>query len=296
MTILAQPIAWSTKYAALYNWVYGATGIETRWADQTAPRPNYPFILLDVTAMAKEGGVDEVTHTVDLTRARNVKVTPIAQNATTYTVTINGTAFPFTSDSDATVAEITWGLANVINAGAEPVIATDNGTDLDIVGDGETLNPATPQLFTIEVTDDYDGSQISWANNDTGNELEIRVTGSRIITLNVQAFASNTRTDNMGSDPDRNAYNILTTLQSSLGLPTVQAALRDADIALIEELLILDISEQVEDAMLSRASMDIRMRTLSVLLEYQGWIETVSGDGTYTGTQDDPVVDAWSVP
>jgi hypothetical protein len=294
VTILSQPISWSTKYSALYAWVYGATGIDVRWADQNAPRPDFPYILLDVTTLTKEGGVDEVTRTTDLTRARDVKVTPIAQNATTYTVTINGTDFAFMSDNDATVAEITAGLTQAINLGSEPVTATDNGTDLDIVGDDETLNPGTPQLYTIEVTDDYDGSQISWANNDTGNEIEIKATGSRIITLNVQAFARNTRADNQAIHPDRNAYNTLTVLQASLGLPTVQAQLRAADIALIEELPIIDLSEEVEDSILSRASMDVRMRTLSVLREYVGYIDTVSGEGTVTGTQDDPVTVPWS--
>lgn len=296
MAILTQAIDWGAKYSAIYSWAYGATGITTRWADQSAPRPDYPYILLDITATAKEGGIDETSQSVDLTRARDIKITPIAQNNTTYTVTINGTAFQFISDADATVAEITAGLVAAINAGAEPVSATDNGTDLDLEGDGEVLNPSTPRIFTVEVTDDYDGSQISWANNDEGNEIERRVTGSRVLTLNVQAFARNSRTDNEGSDPDRNAYNTLTVLQASLGLPSVQAALRDVDLALIEEMAIQDLSEGLEDEFVSRASMDIRMRTLSVLLEYTGYIATVEGESTYTGTKNDPVVVPWTVP
>lgn len=296
MTVLSQPIAWSTKYSAMYAWAYGATGIRTIWADQPDPRPSYPYIMLDVIAMAKEGGLDEQSKDIDLTRARDVKVTPIAQNTTTYTITINGTPFAFVSDADATVAEITAGLTAAINAGAEPVSATDNSTDLDIVGDDEALNPGTPRLFTIVVTDDYDGEQISWANNDEGNEIETRVTGSRVITLNVQAFQRNSRNDNEANDPDRNAYNTLTLLQSSLGLPSVQAALRAADLSLIEELPILDLSEEVEDTFISRASMDVRMRTLSVLSEYTGYIATITGQSTYTGTKNDPVIDSWSVP
>jgi hypothetical protein len=293
--VLSASIDWSALYDAIYAWVFGATGITTRWADQDEPRPDFPYILLDIIATSKEGGIDEVSRTVDLTRVRDTKVIPIAQNSTTYTITINGTGFPFVSDASATVAEITAGLKAAIDAGAEPVIVTDNGTDLDIEGDPETLNPTVPQLFTITLTDDFDGNQMSRANNDTGNELEVRASGLRGFTLNIQAGERNTRTDNPGSDPDRNAHNILTTLQSSLGLPSMQAQLRAAEIAVIEEQDITDLSEQVEDTLLSRASMDIRMRTIAVLLEYQGYIADVSGSSTYEGSKDSPIADTYSV-
>lgn len=295
MAILVNPIDWGAKYSAIFSWANGATNITTRWADQDEARPDFPYVLLDIISTGKEGGIDEVSETTDLTRARDVKVTPIAQDTTTYTVTINGAGAIFLSDASATVAEITAGLKIAIDALSEPVSVTDNGTDLDIVGDFETLNPTIPQLFTIVVTDDFDGLQISYENNDAGNEVEKRVTGSRGFTLNVQAFARNTRTDNQASDPIRNAYNTLTILQSSLGLPSVQATFRAADIAMIEEVAIQDLSEQVEDTLLSRASMDIRMRTLSVLLEYTGFIEDVSGTGTYAGSKDSPITQIISV-
>ena len=113
--------------------------------------------------------------------------------------------------------------------------------------------------------------------------------------MNVQAFARNSRTDNEAIDPDRNAYNTLTVLQSSLGLPSVQEQLRAADLALIEELPIIDLSEATEDTLLSRASMDIRMRTLSVLLEYTGFIAEVNGDSVYAGPKDAPINDTYQV-
>jgi len=279
--VLAQPIPWGDIYAALYSWAYGATGITTVWADQDEARPDYPYILLDVLAMPREGGVEEVTRSIDLTRARDIKITPVAQNSTRYTVTLNGTAFVYDSDADATVAEITAGLKAAIDAGSEPVSTTDNVTDLDVQGDFETVNPTIRQLFTVVVTDDYDGDQMTWANNDIGNEVAITAVGRREFTLNVQAFDRNTRTDNRGSDPDRNAFNTLSILQASLGLPTVQAQLRAVDIAIIEELAIQDISERVEDAMENRATMDVRMRTISQLTEYLGYVDTVTGTGTY---------------
>lgn len=63
-----------------------------------------------------------------------VTVTPTAVNSTAYTITINGTDFTFTSDASATVAEIVTGLVAAINAGSEPVTATNSTTHV-------TLNP-----------------------------------------------------------------------------------------------------------------------------------------------------------
>lgn len=56
------------------------------------------------------------------------RVLTVAQvyDSTEYTVTINGTAFTFTSDASATNLEIAAGLDALINAGAEPVTSTDN--------------------------------------------------------------------------------------------------------------------------------------------------------------------------
>lgn len=288
--VLSASIDWSAKYTALYQWAYGVTGWSTVWADQDAPRPDYPYVLLDVISDRKEGGIAEVSRTVDLTRARDVRITPTASNNQTYQVVVNGTVFSYTSDADATVAEIVAGLVAAVGGGAEPVSATDGGTHIDLVGEGEALNPATPRTFTITTS-----GPIVWQNNDAGNEVETRVSEQLEFTLNLQAFVRNTRTDNAANDPSRNAYNALTTLRASLGLPSVQAALRAADIAVVEELTITDLSEAVDETILSRASMDIRMRTLSVLVEYTGFIEQVSGGSTYSGPRDSPITDTFEV-
>ena len=57
-----------------------------------------------------------------------VTYTPVVANSTTYTVTINGTAFNYISDSTATDSEIVAGLIAAINAGSEPVTASGTTT------------------------------------------------------------------------------------------------------------------------------------------------------------------------
>lgn len=58
-----------------------------------------------------------------------------AANSTDYTITINGTAFTVTSDSDATDAEIATALRAAINAGSEPVTASGTGADVILTAD-----------------------------------------------------------------------------------------------------------------------------------------------------------------
>lgn len=64
------------------------------------------------------------------------------QNNTLYRITINGVNFDFTSDADATTAEIEAGLTAAVNGGSEPVTAVD-GTGVvltaDVAGDPFTI-------------------------------------------------------------------------------------------------------------------------------------------------------------
>lgn len=59
-----------------------------------------------------------------------VSIAVTAVNSTLYSVTVNGTLFSFTSDGSATTAEITVGLRDAINLGAEPVTASGADTPL----------------------------------------------------------------------------------------------------------------------------------------------------------------------
>lgn len=59
-----------------------------------------------------------------------VSVAYSVANSTGYTVTINGTAFTYTSDGSATDAEIATGLLAAINGGTEPVKASGAATPI----------------------------------------------------------------------------------------------------------------------------------------------------------------------
>ena len=94
---------------------------------------------------------------------RDVKLTPKTPllASTAYAVTIDDETFTFTTDATPTVAEITAGLAALIDAGGADVKATDNTTDLDVeTADAPGGTPTAGQPFRIE----FDPSQ--WTFND----------------------------------------------------------------------------------------------------------------------------------
>lgn len=43
-------ISWGLVKNALAQWVESVTGLETHWAGQDQPRPDYPYVLLDVVS------------------------------------------------------------------------------------------------------------------------------------------------------------------------------------------------------------------------------------------------------
>lgn len=79
-----------------------------------------------------------VVHGVNTSR-QTVAVTVTADNAQVYTVTIvqfgASVSYQFTSDADATQAEIVDGLVAAINAGSQAVTAVDGGNSFTLVAD-----------------------------------------------------------------------------------------------------------------------------------------------------------------
>lgn len=98
-----------------------------------------------------------------------IRVTPTAQDTTTYTVLINGTAAVFTSDASATLSEVVVGIVDAINALTEPVTAVAIGgagteTALDISADVA----GTP--FTLALSDSLDNRQMDRLETTVAND------------------------------------------------------------------------------------------------------------------------------
>lgn len=84
--------------------------------------------------------------------AQIVTITPVATNSFLFTVEINDTTFSFTSDSDATAAEIVTGLSTAINGGSEPVTASGSTTLILTADDAGVPFSTTLSLHLTAVT------------------------------------------------------------------------------------------------------------------------------------------------
>lgn len=96
------------------------------------------------------------------------------ENNTVYTTTINGTAFPITSDADATDLEIAAALVTAINGGSEPVTALDNvdGTydlDADVAEVPYTVVVDTNQTVTPYVASDTMANDLAAIKNENND-------------------------------------------------------------------------------------------------------------------------------
>lgn len=139
---------------------FSAADPETVWAASVFAQNPSPILVKIAKRLA------------DVAQVENVEVTTVL-NTTLYRVTINGENFDYTSDADATAAEIRDGLIAAINDGAQPVTAAIvDGTNLSLTSDTaglgfslsvsaeltestttENRNAAT-QLTELEKTDD----------------------------------------------------------------------------------------------------------------------------------------------
>lgn len=85
---------------------------------------------------------------------KQLSIALVAVNSHAYPLTINGTAFSYTSDGSATTAEVAAGLVAAINAGSEPVVAAGADTPItitakfpaDVASDFSDTTPANARL------------------------------------------------------------------------------------------------------------------------------------------------------
>lgn len=104
-----------------------------------------------------------------------------------------------------------------------------------------------------------------------GKEISIITTGPREFTLNVRAYVDEA---NGANDPSRNAMAMLTRLRGTLRKLVTQELFCPAGLAVVEEMPVLDISEERNGQIVSIASMDIRMRVTSESTERTGYIDS----------------------
>ncbi len=93
-------------------------------------------------------------------RKMEVSITTVADSSP-YRVSLFGTDYTYTSDSDATAVEIIDGLAALITAGSHPVTVTKTSTLLTIKGDYSDSNNRSGDILSPDVSIPSGGGGIS---------------------------------------------------------------------------------------------------------------------------------------
>lgn len=93
---------------------------------------------------------------------------PIVLNSTLYSVTIQGTAYDYTSDIDATEAEIIAGLVAAVVAAADPDFTATDNLDGTAYIESLSVGGATPRNLILDVGANVKLDSITTAGNVTG--------------------------------------------------------------------------------------------------------------------------------
>ena len=105
-----------------------------------------------------------------------------------------------------------------------------------------------------------------------GKEIALETIGIREFTLTVNAWVDD---ESGGQDPNCNAMFMMSVLQLSLSQLSTQEIFCLAGISVVEELAVVNLSQVVNTAFVSRAAMDVRMRVAFSCIERTGYIDTV---------------------
>lgn len=135
----------------------------------------------------------------------------------------------------------------------------------------------TVRLTAITATGDDWVESLYDGDRPAGQEIEKRVTGTREITVSVQAYTGS-------STGSSTATALLTKVQIALALPSIRAALNDAGIGVLSRGSVTDLSAVLEDKFEGRAALEARFTTTDDISEYIGYIETVEVTETTTST------------
>ncbi len=98
---------------------------------------DWPSVLNAASAWASQNPHSEIFSIGRLTtaRAKIFEVTPVLANSQAYVVNVNGTAYTYTSDSTATLAEICAGIKSAVDAGSiTGLTVTENDTVITFTG------------------------------------------------------------------------------------------------------------------------------------------------------------------
>lgn len=195
---------------------------------------------------------------------------------------------------DAELQPIDW--ETVENAVYDWLTGNITGSELEIVPEAIWANQNAPQpaypfcSMSIVSMIQEGGRDESRATTDlardAGEEVELLTVNQIQFTL---SLSFHTDPKSGGTSPQGRARALAQKARSSLAMRAVLDFLAAAGIAVVAEEGVTDTSVVVNGAWLSRATLDVRMRVVSQMAQYAGFIEKVHLTSTDLGF--DEIVD-----
>ncbi|MDD5034853.1 MAG: hypothetical protein PHE55_08860 [Methylococcaceae bacterium] len=274
MTV-SEPVAFTTIENAIHAWLTGSTGISWVWAHQAAPQPAWPYGSVSLlsgpipAAQEWEQTTTEVTHAY----AHDLTLTPVVRNSHAYQIYLDSIAITYTSDSSATAKEIVEGLKALIVANvtlnAKLTITEDDAT-IRIHGKTDATT------FTFYAPE---GAHVLTVAGEVKN-IKLSANVPCTLVFSCQAFVGLTAS----RSPSTDARSYLAKARAGLELPTYRDPLKAAHIALSSATPIVDISEVVGEAEISRAQFDCTFHAAMSAEDYVTYIQKI-----------EVVNDAWGI-
>lgn len=261
---MTEPIVWTDIEAGLAAWL-GAIVANVVFEGQRIPLQPYPYVSVSLLTSARKSGRDDLVQTVDLTRAKSIRATPVVADNTTYTITIGGIPYTYTSGTSATASQITAGLHSLVPG------STDNHGTLDITA---------AAVFLVTMTG------LTWANLDNGHELVTVAKGTRKVVYQLNFHNSET---NLRADANAAGMALAEAAVSSLSKQSVIDQLWAAGLGIVNNEAVKKTDVVLNGEWVSRGTVEVSFNIATTSTEDNGYIDTATLNGNIDAVAISPV-------
>jgi hypothetical protein len=173
------------------------------------------------------------------------------------------------------LALVEWLTGSVVILDGEASAIVDN-----VVWEDQNIpQPAYPyaSLKVTSLLKEGGGDELRNDTDDARDEgVEVRLLNTSPILLNLSIqFHLDPSPRSGATRAGETAMAFALTAQSSLGQPSVLQHLSEANLALVKELGVRDLSLVINGEWLSKAVLDLQLRTTATMTQYTGYIDKV---------------------
>jgi hypothetical protein len=240
--------------------IAGNTVTNVIWVHPNIPRPNRPYIALDLVGEESTGAFDD--EMVPRLAPTSVTVEVLtAVEGKSYKVVVNSIHYEYVAENGDTTTTIATELTSLINDGEKNITAASVGAVI-------TLTP----IYTGAIVEVYGVPEASFDINEIGEIYVWDFDGDRSFTFSVDVFSDDAMVDT-------GAISIATKIRKGLELQSIHDALELNGVAILgKPSPIRDLSAVFSTAFESRAQFDFVINTFTFQSEAGKYIENIQFD------------------